>query len=611
MGSYIIIPILILLVLLTLLPQYLEDYFVQAKEEELLDKGEMVTQLLSYQQERAQEAELSELLMIAEDLVDTSLLLVNKESEIINQGIRMQRMMKEHHGGSMREERGDMRGRGRRESELDFGFSEQQEGDSCCVTERLTDLESELEKALTGERVSFRSDSKLVDESIIGVAFPLSTEVALFLISPVEGLQETVLKVRNLTLQVTLGAVFLALLLGYFISKGISQPVKEMKIKAQQMAGGNFATKIENLPGDEIGELGESFNYLSARLSENINALNTEKSRMRSMLNSMGEGVLGVSVERKVLLANPRLKKIFDIEAEILEQAPASFLAEELIDLTEAVLTEKEELKEEFEWQDKVILAHGAPVKKSDDSLWGAILLVRDLTQIRKLDQMRRLFVANVSHELKTPLTAIQGYLEAILDGLVEDVELQRDYLQRVLSETDRMTRLVTDILDLAQLQSGQIEFELEKVKLTSLIESVVVNLESELGKREVIIEGEEELIIETDYDRLQEVFINLLSNAIKFTETEGKIEISITGTEEEVEVKIIDNGIGISDSELPYIWERFHQVDRARGSDKQGTGLGLAIVKEIIEGLNAKIEVASEEGVGTEFKITLPKVVK
>jgi two-component system sensor histidine kinase ResE len=243
--------------------------------------------------------------------------------------------------------------------------------------------------------------------------------------------------------------------------------------------------------------------------------------------------------------------------------------------------------------------------------LWGIIILVSDVTEIRRLDQMRRLFVANVSHELKTPLTAIQGYLEAILDGVVENEKKEEEYLQRVLKETDRMSRLVADVLDLAQLQSEQFEFDLERVNLKNLIKSVCKNLEKGLGQRKVELNIGQDLTVRADRDKLEEVVINLLSNAIKFTTIDGSIEIKAKQNQNQVVVDIIDDGLGIPKSELEHIWDRFHQVDRARKPGQQGTGLGLAIVKEIVEGMNGQIEVTSTAGVGSKFSFSLETVPK
>ncbi|WP_041607749.1 HAMP domain-containing sensor histidine kinase [Halobacteroides halobius] len=599
MGSYILLPILILAVLVIFLPQYLEDYFVEAKQEELIRKSKLVTRLIK----QDQSGNINQLLSNLEKMLNTSLVVIDQAGEIVNQGRQMGRMMQGMVNGMM--------GHGMMQGMMkDLGMKNHGMMGQGMMRNNPLGLKEELDKVLAGEKVVFKGMSPMLGQPVITVGIPVETDkrLALFLIAPIYGLQEMAVKIRNLTLRITLGAIIVALLLGYFITRGITRPLQKMKVQAQRIAAGNFDQQLSDLPNDEIGELGVSFNYMSQKLAQNINALAKEKTRMKEMLTSMTEGVLGIAANEKVMLANPKLKEIFSLEEEIINYNFSDYFPNELIDLVEEVLVNKKEIKREFEWQDQIITAQAAPVKGGDGQLWGIIILIRDVTEIRKLDQMRRLFVANVSHELKTPLTAVRGYLEAILDGVVNSRELEEEYLDRVLKETNRMSDLVTDILDLSRLQAGQIDFEIEEVNLISLIKSVIINLESKLEAREIIIEGSKELIIKTDASKLKEVVINLISNAIKFTDSDGEIKVQIKDNKNQVVVGIIDNGIGIPKAELSYIWERFYQVDRARKPNKEGTGLGLAIVKEIVEGLGGKIEVDSTKGEGSKFKFKLPK---
>ncbi len=578
MGSYIVIPILILVTLLIFLPRYLEEYFFRAKERELLKKGEIVRELIV-----EDFVDTNSFLRGFDRLLDVKLLIINKDGEIIHYGRRA------NGGASL----------GRRRMN----------------PHKMEDLQDKLKQVLAGGTVFIKGEAPILDYPIMGVGIPLELKkeerVALFLLSPLKGLKETVVKVRDLTMRVILGALFLALLLGYFISKGISNPVQEMKKKAQRMADGDFSVELDNLPNDEIGDLGESFNHLAAKLEENINELATEKKRMQEMLTSMAEGVLGVAKSGEIILANPRFEEILMIEGEVIGSNYVIFGIDDLAQAVTEVLREQEDVKVEFEYQEKIIVAQAAPINKNDEELWGVIILLSDVTGIRRLDQMRRLFVANASHELKTPLTAIRGYLEAVLDGVVDDIQMQEEYLKRVLSETNRMTRLVGDILNLSRLQSGQFEFNLVEIDLITLINSILKNLEGKLGKREVEVNLLQELNFVTDKDKLEEVIINLVDNAIKFTAETGQIEIGVEPKENKLLFWVEDDGIGISDSELTYVWERFHQVDRAREPDKEGTGLGLAIVKEIVEGLGGSVAVESRVGRGSKFSFTLPRIIE
>ncbi|WP_027340714.1 HAMP domain-containing sensor histidine kinase [Halonatronum saccharophilum] len=598
MVSYIFIPLLILLILITILPTYLEEYFSRAKERELLNKSEVVVALI----EEIDKRELNNLILNLEKIMDTSILLFDQRGRTINQGRMMRDLMRDHHSGRTHEMHNRFHGEMEDHNEIAGNIR------SRIHNYGAVRLEEEIDRVLEGREVSFKGESQMLVEPIIGVGTPLD-EGGVFLLSPLRGVQETVDKVNGLALRVTLGGALLALILGFFISRGITKPIKDMQDKVNKMSKGDFAVPLENLPKDEIGSLGDAFNTLSEKLEYNIRALSNEKKRMKEMLTSMAEGVLGVSIGGEVILTNPKIEEIFKLNEDIIGEDYSDCFIDELKVLIDKVLIEEEEVKGEFEFEEKVLLAHGAPIKEDGDKLWGVIILIRDVTEIRKLDEMRRLFVANVSHELKTPLTAIRGYLEAIVDGVVEDKEVELDYLKRVLSEGDRMSRLIKDILDLARLQSGQLEFNIESFDLTSLVQGVLRNLERRFEGRDVKVVGPGQLIVRSDPNRLEEVLINLLTNAIKFTEEDGKVEVRVKEGDGDVLVEVIDDGLGIPKGELSYIWERFHQVDRARRPDKEGTGLGLSIVKEIIEGLGGRLGVESEEGEGSRFYFVLNKL--
>jgi two-component system sensor histidine kinase ResE len=611
MASYIVIPVLILIALFVVLPYNLQNYLAEKKKEELVKNGQEISEVLADETT----INVNRVLSSFAESLETNLAIINHQGEIINYSRGLPGMLNSNMKSPMMnsdDKRGMMNSMQKMHS--NHGMMWQGEENSVSAQfQNLIGLEEELNRVLEGEIVTFLGTSHMLKRAIIAVGIPVNNQShqALFLISPLHDFKNAINNIRMLTLQVVAGAILLSLILGYFISKGITEPVAQMKDKVKQITAGDFSTQLDELPNDELGELGRNFNYMSNRLEENLAELATEKNRMKEMLTSMTEGVLGVTANGEVMIVNSVVKDILDLEQQINGVHFSQAMPASLIDLIEDVLANKEEQEIEFEIADQVVVAQAAPVQESDEGLWGIIILVSDVTEIRRLDQMRRLFVANVSHELKTPLTAIQGYLEAILDGVVENEKKEEEYLQRVLKETDRMSRLVADVLDLAQLQSEQFEFDLERVNLKNLIKSVCKNLEKGLGQRKVELNIGQDLTVRADRDKLEEVVINLLSNAIKFTTIDGSIEIKAKQNQNQVVVDIIDDGLGIPKSELEHIWDRFHQVDRARKPGQQGTGLGLAIVKEIVEGMNGQIEVTSTAGVGSKFSFSLETVPK
>ena len=602
MSSYILIPTLILIALFFFLPYTLESYLAQQKREELVENGKEISEIIASEEQ----IDVNRVLSSFAQSLSTNLFLVNEEGAIINHSRGLARMMNQPMRSMMMRMFNNQRGmmmHNRR-------GSSNQDDDSLPKDnfKNLIGLKEELKRVLGGEITTYKGAGNNLEQSIIAVGIPVnnSARQALFLISPLHDFENAIDNIRMLTLQVVAGAIILALILGYFISKGITEPIAQMKTKVKKITKGDFSTKIDNLPHDELGELGASFNYMSSKLEENLTELAKEKNRMQEMLTSMTEGVLGVRASGEIMLSNEVIKDILDLSTSLQGRRFSDSLPQELVGLIKKVLENETEEEIEFEVKEQIITAQAAPVKGSDNELWGAIILVSDITEIKRLEEMRRLFVANVSHELKTPLTSIQGYLEAVLDGMVKNREKEEEYLERVLKETDRMSNLVGEVLDLAQLQSQQFEFDLEAVKLKPIVESVYNDLKNRLKEREFNLNIPDDLYVKADKGKLKEVLINLISNAIKFTAEEGQVTVVSEIEEEEVIVSVIDDGLGIPKSELSHIWERFHQVDRSRKPDQEGTGLGLAIVKEMVVGMKGAVSVESTVGAGTKFSFSL-----
>ncbi|HHX73849.1 MAG TPA: PAS domain-containing sensor histidine kinase, partial [Firmicutes bacterium] len=256
----------------------------------------------------------------------------------------------------------------------------------------------------------------------------------------------------------------------------------------------------------------------------------------------------------------------------------------------------------------RILLLQAAPLHRPGET-WGAVGILQDVTEIRRMEQLRRDFVANVSHELRTPMTSIQGFVEALLDGLAEDKASRLHYLQIILAETVRLNRLITDLLDLSRLEMQQIPLPLEAVDLASLIRDVTAKLQPQVEKNGLTLKvnlPERLQPVTGNYDRLQQVLINLCSNAIAFTPPGGRITVTAREIGELVRVSVSDTGPGIPVEEQDKIWQRFHRVDKARSRSLGGTGLGLAIVKQIIEAHGGSVGLTSMPGEGATFSFTL-----
>ncbi len=476
----------------------------------------------------------------------------------------------------------------------------------------------EVRKVLHGEIVKWRGYSEKFDEEMLGVAVPIVKNNfvlgALLLQSPISGMRGVISKVRWLTIYAALAAVAFSTLIGYFLSRSISNPLLQMNRAALQIAKGDFNHWIAVKSKDEIGQLAETFNHMATTLNSTITALSTEKSKVESIISNMAEGVLAVDGTQKIILANDKMRKIIK-KHYISGKTRLEHLVEaKITHVFQDVLKTNKPIKKEIEIDKNVYFVHASPLKSREGQTMGVVGVFRDITEMKKLDEMRKNFIANVSHELRTPLTSIQGFAEALMDGLVKDEAARNKYLEMIHEEALRLSRLTEELLDLAILESGKPEqWRMKKIDLREIIHKVVMKLKPQADAKNIHLtfETREKIIVKANSDRMEQVIINLLSNAIQFTPQGGRVTLKAREEEKQVIVEVIDTGEGIPAVELPYIWDRFYKVDKARTRKKTGgTGLGLSIVKSIIEAFGGRVFVESEIGKGSVFGFAIPKGV-
>lgn len=413
-------------------------------------------------------------------------------------------------------------------------------------------------------------------------------------------------------LQAMLFGSLIAIVIGYFMSRSITVPIRNLTNKASKIAEGNFDSVIEVRSQDEIGILTTTFNIMAARLKKTLDEIASEKDKIEVIIKNMADGVMAFNAEGKSTHINPAACKMLQLDRR--KTYRFNTLFRKLgIDLTlqDAMSNNPDIPKQwQFETKDATINAHFAPFKTEGDKKEGIVVAFQDITQQQKLDESRRAFVADVSHELRTPLTNIKSYSETLLENDIDDRETQRSFLEVIESEADRMTRLVKDLLVLSQLDHSKSALKLEPVDIEKLVISVIKKMEIEAKNHKLTmtyVTGSPTTEIMVTRDRLEQVFINIISNAIKYTPEGGSITVICGQQEDHVYVKVTDNGIGIPEQDLPMIFERFYRVDKARSREQGGTGLGLAIAKEIVEAHHGKISIDSVYGSGTTVTIRLP----
>jgi len=426
-------------------------------------------------------------------------------------------------------------------------------------------------------------------------------------------------KVRELLFFSAGLGIVLATGLAYVVSRNLSNPLLQMNKVAEEMAQGDFHGKVQVVTSDEVGRLGLTLNALAHKLEQNIDDLEREKEQLSSIITSMTDGVIAADLNGTITLANPPARHFANEGMRLQGRTPDDGeqlqLPRDLYELEQRVMKDREAILEELNWQGRILVVTMVPLYEKDGStLRGVVAVLRDITDERKLEKMRKDFVANVSHELRTPLAMMQGYSEALLDEFGDDPEQRHELTQIILDETHRMRRLVNDLLDLAQLESGQFQMHKDELDMKNLVQRVgrkfmTVGHERGIELQKLIAESDEPVLVYGDSDRLEQVFTNLIDNAFRHTTSGGQITLSMEQDPDFVRVSVRDTGEGIPADDLPYIWDRFYKVDKARTRSKGGTGLGLSITLNIVKNHQGNIIVTSEEGQGTQFTVHLPRL--
>ncbi|KKM11110.1 hypothetical protein SY88_10280 [Clostridiales bacterium PH28_bin88] len=481
----------------------------------------------------------------------------------------------------------------------------------------------ETRQVLAGNIVRLRGQSPRFNEPVLTVAVPVTTtgepgtgEVlgAIFLNAPITGVTATAARLFHYLVWAALLAGVISTLLGVYLSRTISRPLREMRQAALAMSGGDYRTRIRAEGSDEVGELARAFNDLANGLEQSMEALHEEKGKLDSMLSSMSEGVVAVDREGKLMRLNPAAENLLGVS-----EAQASGLdwrevlpVRELVDLFQETLDKGQILTGTFELGAQKMAASVSPILTVQREVLGAVAVLKDISQAERLEQMRREFVANASHELRTPLTVIRGYNDALLEGVVTDPEKRKSYHLSIREETMRLERLVRNLLDLSRLQGGKVEVEMVPLDLKGVIEATATKMAGAARAREISIDMRLPDTLPQvigNEDRLTQLLIILLDNAVQFSHPGGEVVIRAEEKQEEVWASIADQGVGIPTEHLPFIWERFYKVDKARTRSGTGTGLGLAIAREIVKLHQGNIWVESQPGKGTTFTFSLKTV--
>lgn len=479
------------------------------------------------------------------------------------------------------------------------------------VTRALTGSKSEDLRLIpdTGQRAKYLALPVKEGQNVMGVVY---------LVGSLENMDNILQQIRLILLTGALLVMIVTASLGIVLARTITRPIQDITARAELMASGDYQQKILVKEEDEIGQLGMMFNYLARQLEETLQEISAEKNKIEAILHNMTDGILAYNHQGRLIHINPAARFMLgnpgggesdqELGNRFLQQVfPGKGPWDQL--------EENKPVVKEFSpggGGERILKAYFDSFKTREGSLTGYLIVFHDITRERQLSRLQQEFVANVSHELRTPLTTVKSYVETLVNGSVKDWALQKNFLQVVEKETERMVRLVQDLLILSQMDYHQVRWKKQWSDLGVLTREACDQVMKDFSENRVTLEvnlPEDLPFLYFDRDRVKQVLLNILNNARQYTSPGGGALLEVQVREEtgEVQVALQDTGCGIPPGDLPRIFDRFYRVDKTRSRDHGGTGLGLSIAREIIQAHGGKMFVESTPGKGTRVTFTLP----
>ncbi len=499
-------------------------------------------------------------------------------------------------------------------------------GDSEIHPEQLPNLEShlyrpEVQEALNGRIGKSNRYSSTTESNYLYAAIPIIVDGRIYGVTRLAFPLVEIDKLNMRLLQNTLIAAFcgaiVATILGYRYVNSVTKPIKEITQTAQKIANGDFKNRVYVKSSDEIGILADTFNIMATKLNETISELWDKNTKLQSTLSSMNEALFAVDNGYNIMLMNAVAKSLFKIDEDdvigkhILEVIRSNKLHDVLKDMLHSHSIGQKEITIDYP-ETKILKVYTNFIRLDRDPnrIIGIMALIQDVTEMRKLENMRSEFVANVSHELKTPLTSITGFIETLKAGAIENEKVRNRFLDIIEIETERLRRLIDDLLSLSAIENTKFPIAREEISVNAVITEINNMVEGLVMQKHIqyITEIESSLPpIIGNRDWFKQMMLNLIENAMKYTPDHGVVKVLAYKKYDNIFLVIKDTGIGIPKLDIPRLFERFYRVDKARSRKVGGTGLGLAIVKHIVMSFNGDIKVQSEIDKGTEFTVRIP----
>ena len=469
-------------------------------------------------------------------------------------------------------------------------------------------------KGQTGEDVRFSSTLKM---DLLYIAVPSSQTALIIRVSvPLVQLERIDRQIWLYCFFGIITGLLLTALLAFRFASTISKPVSELTSASKELAAGNYSKRVAVLSNDEFGQLAATFNEMAGKFDKIVADLTDKNIKFDAILNSMTNGFVAVDSKMRIILVNSIATRFFGLdEAGILGRKLIEVIRNhQLNEIIQQAIASNRSLVSEISIsmsEEGLFRVYASPIKSADASNInsGGIITLHDITAIKKLEQIRTEFVSNVTHELKTPLTSIRGFVETLRSGAVKDEVIAAQFLEIIDIEAERLTMLINDILQLSEIENNFSDTHISKYNLKDIITEVVSILQGSADKINVrlIVEASPNITIQANCDRIKQMLINLIDNAIKYNIEYGSVHIRAVKADGRLVISVADTGIGIDKQHLTRIFERFYRVDKGRSRSIGGTGLGLSIVKHIVNLYNGDIQVESEPGKGSKFIVQLP----
>jgi len=430
---------------------------------------------------------------------------------------------------------------------------------------------------------------------------------------PIASILAEVGSVRRLIGLAGVGVGLVGLIVTYWLTRRIVLPIQALTEAAEEMAAGNVPSRVGISSNDEIGTLARVFERMVGRLGRRESALRESADRQSTVLSGMNDGVLAVDAQQRVLFANLAAGNLLGFAPEQVEDCTLLEVvrSNDLRKIVQQALATEKQAQNEIEWQtetQRMLAVNATPLP--GDPCPGVVLVLHDITELKRLESLRQQFVANVSHELKTPLSSIKAYTETLLNGALEDGDNARRFLKRIDDQSDRLHELIIDLLALARIESGQATIEQTTVPLASIVNVCVVDFEARAKAAQISLQNEipaRAIHVHADEESLLQIFSNLVDNALKYTPAGGAVRLRCREEGGEAVIEVADTGPGIDRVHHERLFERFYRVDKARSRELGGTGLGLAIVKHLCQVMDGSVTVESTLGEGSVFRVRIP----